>query len=287
MKRQPSRQLLVHVLAASTALLAVPAAAPAAEYGWNFTFGNLNAAVGNGILSYADAATPGLTTFGVTDGTLVPHIGGLPAAFMHVPAFTDKPNGYLLELVDTGPNGGGAYVNQFTIIFDVLSPGAANWTPFFNTEPGNGNDADWYATPGGALGIGALGYSANGVFQQDTWHRIAFAADLGAGNVSFYVDGVSVRDRAGASLLDGRFSLYSNADAGADLLLFNEGDTSGVYTHELYVASLAFVDRQLSAAELGALGGPKAEGILVPEPAAGGLLALGGALVFGLRRRRA
>jgi len=72
-----------------------------------------------------------------------------------------------------------------------------------------------------------------------------------------------IEGATGASLLDDRFSLYSNADPGPDLLLFNEGDTSGVYTHELYLASVAVVDRTLSGAEVAALGGPQAEGIFV------------------------
>src|SRR6185503_5063508 len=45
-------------------------------YEWTFEGANLDADLGNGVMSYADAATPGLTTFGTTDGSSVPHIGG-------------------------------------------------------------------------------------------------------------------------------------------------------------------------------------------------------------------
>jgi len=255
-----------------------------ADYEWNFANGNLNAAVGNGVMSYADAATPGLTTFGTTDGGAVPHIAGQAAAYMRVPAFTDGANGYLLELTDSGPNGGGGYINQYTFVFDVFSPGDLNWTPFFNTNPGNGNDADFYIDPTGRIGIAALGYSDPGVVAADAWHRVAFAADLGAGTVSYYVDGVSVKDSTSGSL-DGRFALYSNADPSADVLLFNEGDSSGDYTHELLVSSVYLTDRTLSAGEILALGGPAAAGIVVPEPGVMGLLMLGAALI-GLRFRR-
>src|SRR4029078_8743075 len=44
---------------------------------------------------------------------------------------------------------------------------------------------------------------------------------------------------------------------------FNEGDSGGVYTHALYVNSIAFTDRTMSGAEIAALGGPRAEGIFV------------------------
>jgi hypothetical protein len=144
---------------------------------------------------------------------------------------------------------------------DLLIPDSLNWTALFNTDPTNGNDADWYVAPDGSFGIGELGYSEVGLITPNTWNRLTFAADLGAGTVVFYLNGTAVMTLTGADLLDGRFSLYSNADPGPDLLLFNEGDLSGVYTHELYLASVAVVDRMLSGTEVSALGGPQAEGI--------------------------
>ncbi len=235
-------------------------------YEWTFDHANLEAALGNGVMSYADAATPGLTMFGTTDGTAVPHIGGQPASYLNVPAFTGLANGYFLTFNDSGPNGsGGAYINQFTFLFDVLIPGPLNWTALFNTNPLNANDADWYVDPTGRLGISGLAYSDPGVITANSWQRIAFVADLGAGVVTYYRDGVQVGQRAGGSLLDGRFSVYSNLDGGPDVLLFNEGNTSGVYTHALYVNSIAFTDRAMKGGEIAALGSPRAEGIFVRQ----------------------
>ena len=281
------RSRLQNVIIAGCVVALTAVQAVAADYEWGFNSGDLSTTLGNGIMAYADAATPGLTSFGTTDGGTVPHIGGNPAKYMHVPAFSATANGYHLTLNDTGPNGGGAYVNRYTVIFDVLSPGTINWTPFFNTDPANGNDADFYVASDGAIGIGALGYSGVGLVAANTWYRVAFAADLGAGTVSYYLNGTSVKDRVGTSLLDGRFSLYSNLDAGPDLLLFNEGDTTGQYTHELYVNSVAFVDRMMSSSEILALGGPNAQGIFpVPEPSVAGLVALGLMVVaLGVRRK--
>ncbi len=236
-----------------------------AVYEWNFANGNLSPTLGNGVMTCADGATTSnLTTFGTTDGTIIPHIGGKPAKFLHAPAFSAAANGYLVTLTDSGPNGGGAYLNQYTMIFDVLLPGSINWFPFFNTSPGNVNDADFYVSPDGALGIFAIGYSASGIITANTWYRIAFAADLISGTVTYYLNGNPVG--TGSAAIDGRHSIYSNADAGPDLLLFNEGDTSGVFTHAVYLSSFCFIDRTLSAAEILALGGPKARGILVPAP---------------------
>ena len=241
---------------------AIPAATNAV-YEWTFDSRNLSAAIGNGEMEYADGATAGLTAFGTTDGVSVPHIGGRPAGYLRVPAFAGVGNGYLLTFNDSGPNGGGAYINRYTVIFDVLVPGSLNYLPFFNTNPENANDADFYLVPDGGVGIGTGGYSAPGTIALNMWHRVAFVGDLVANQLRFYVNGTLVKQNNLSGLLDGRWSLYSNVDGGPDLLLFNEGDTSGQYTHEVYVSSIAFIDRALTAGELAALGGAKAAGIFV------------------------
>ena len=232
-------------------------------YEWSFDGANLDAALGNGVMSYANAATAGITSFGTTDATKVPHIAGEPAGYLAVPAFTEGADGYHLSLNGSGPNGGGGYLNRFTFIFDIFIPGPLDWTPLLNTNPQNANDADWYVDAIGRLGVGELGYSSAGVVSSNAWHRLVFAADLGSGVVTFYCDGAQVRQHTGASLLDGRFSLYSNVDDGPDVLLFNEGVTGGVYTHALHVNSIAFTDRTMDAAEIAALGSPRAEGVFV------------------------
>jgi len=237
---------------------------------WTFDGGTLAAALGTGVMSYAGPATEGLTGFGVTDGGTVPHIAGQPARYMAVPAFQDKTDGYLLTLPDLAPNGGGSFVNQYTVIMDVLVPGGVNWLPFFQTSPANpqGNDADFYLNPNGSIGIGDLGYSAAGLIQSGEWRRIAFAANLGAGAVDMYLDGLPVRQRRGASLRDGRFSLPSNVGGGANLLLFNENYGDGTnYTLDLLVGSVAFVSKTMTSSEILALGAAQAPGIFVGPPA--------------------
>lgn len=270
-------RLLVPVLASALILSTAVPATLAATYEWGFTAGDLTADLGPGIMDYR-GTTAGLTTFGTTDGSTVPHLNGVPTTYM---SFGQWPTpetdyGYTLEFSASTANGGGAYINQYTIIYDVLIPGALDWTPLFNTQLENNNDADWYVRDDGALGIGELGYSAAGVIQPDQWYRLGFTADLGAGDVRYYVDGTQVFASTGASgLLDDRFSLYSNADAGPDLLIANEGDTSGNYTHAQIYSAIAFTDRTLSDAEFAALGGPSADGIFVPEPSNAVLFAVG------------
>lgn len=263
-------------------LAAILPASAATVYEWTFNAGNLSAAAGNGTMSTVGAATPGSIAFSTTNGGSVPHIGGVSASYLSVPAFPAGLNGLQLTFGDSGPNGGGAYMNQYTILMDIYSPGAAGWQALMNTDPNNTNDADWYISDSGGLGIGALGYSANNAVSQNTWHRIAMSADLAAGTVKYYVDGTLVRTRTGASLLDSRFAIYTNTHAGADLLLFNE--SAGGSTHPLLVNSIAFTDQALGDSAIQTLGGASASGILIPEPAAATLGLLGAVAL--LRRRR-
>jgi hypothetical protein len=268
-----------------TAMFAVPVATRATNYEWSFNNANLDDAFVHGSMQAVGATVPDFTT---TNGTTIPHIGGVPAHILNVPQFTLPTDGFNLSFDASGPNGGGAFINQFTFLFDLFSPGLPDWQAIFQTDPDNttasNNDADWYIAPDSSLGIGDLGYTVPGAILQDTWYRIAFAADLSLGRVTYYINGIQVHQTA-SGVRDGRFSLYSNADAGADVRLFNEGDTSGIYTHALYINSVAFVDRELTAAEVGNLGGPNALGIFVPEPGAG-LLVLAGLLIPISRRRR-
>jgi len=240
-------------------------ATPSTAYEWDFDRGDLSASLGNGVLAYADGnVTQNLVSFGATDGTAVPHIGGQVAHYLRVPGFTSLGNGLTVTLTDSGPNGGGVYLNQFTVIYDLLVPGQVGWVPLFNTNPLNQNDADFYVADTGAVGTGPIGFSPAGTIAANTWYRLAFAADLAAGTATYCINGNPVY--TGSAGRDGRYSLYSNLDSGPDLLLFNEGDSTGVYTHEVLLSSLFFTDRTLSSAEILALGGPRARGVAVDDP---------------------
>lgn len=264
-----------------------PGALPAAEYEWTFSE-RLSIALGNGAMSYADGSvTEGLTRFGVTDGSTIPHIGGRPATYMHVPAFTGAGNGYHLKLHDSPANGGGSLINQYTVMYDLYLPGSPNWTALFNADPRNtsGNDADWYIAPDGGIGIGTGGYSPAGTIMPNTWYRIGLSVNLTANTASTYVNGTLVKQNSGTLYArDGRLALFPNNHTLHSLLLFNEASTSGVYTHELYVNTVYFTDRTLTPAQMAAFGGPNAVGIAVPEPGKWPLLGIG-TLAFMLWRQ--
>lgn len=230
-------------------------------YEWRFIQGSLAPTVGPGTLAFANAATASLTSFEIADDQTVPFMNGQSTHYLRAPGFTSTGNGYLATFTQTGPNGGGVYLNQFTLVWDLLVPSPLGWVPLFNTNPENANDADLYLDPTGRVGIGAIGHSPAATIRPDTWHRVAFVADLAAGTVRYHVDGQLVF--TGNAALDGRHSLYSNIDPGPDLLLFNEGDTSGVYTHEVCLSSFFCVDRPLNLEEIQTLAGPIPEGVTI------------------------
>ena len=102
------------------------------------------------------------------------------------------------------PNGGGHFVNQYTLLMDVMFPAASSgqWRALFQTDPFNhdGNDAEFYVgnslrlrTPTAWAPTGQF----NGSLAPDTWYRIAFAVDLAAPagrQLSKYVNGVKVAE---------------------------------------------------------------------------------------------
>ena len=269
------------------ALAVCARAALGAEFMWNFANGNLSPASqvgGAAILDYFNGSQ-GVTSFGNTaSDPNVPDTPGGPTSFLHALPFGDGGRGgYGLDYVGVTPNGGGAYVNNFTIGYDALLP-LLNWTALFNTNLNHDNDADFYVAPDGAVGIAALGYSPPGVITPNQWHRIVFTHDRTNNRSAFYVDGVEVFSGT-AGALDDRYSLYTDDNAGLDMLIFGEGDASGNYTNDMYVASVYFADRALSREEAIGLGGVTPGGIVVPEPGVAACLAWAGAV--GLWRGRA
>lgn len=276
--------VLLPIIAASAAALT---GAHAATTAINFDggFGPVSSSGGPAAISYYDATTQGLTVFGMTDAAPIPDFPDGPGPYLFHPAFGNGgAGGYAIDFAPGtfGGNGGGAFVNDYTIVTDILVP-AVGWTAIFNTNPNHANDADFYISPSGQVGIGALGYSASGVISANQWYRLAFVQDATNNTVDYYVDGVSVFSGA-AGAVDGRFSLYTGANPGADLVFQGEGDSSGNYSNAAYIGSMLVADRAYSGSEIAALGGASALG-LAPEPSRLFFGALGLAGIF-LRRRR-
>ena len=151
------------------------------------------------------------------------------------------------------PNGGGAFVNQYTLVLDVMFPdtAASGWASLWQTNAANANDGDWFVKSGAGVGISG---NYGGVVEDGVWHRLALVVDLVAGTFTAYVDGVLAMENTGLAL-DGRWSLDPEA------ILFADEDQENSAG---FVNSVQIRDVALTADEIEALGGPSASGIPLP-----------------------
>jgi len=213
---------------------------------WDFNSSNLVATVGTDLAYRGD--TEAYTTF--TTAT----IGGSDAIVMGFPAAT-VDQGYTMTH-GIAPNGSGSYVNQYTLIMDIMFPSASSglYRALWQTSQGNANDADLFV--GSNNGIGISG-TYEGAILPDTWHRVAFVFDLtlSAGRLKKFIDGTLVGTQTLSAGVDGRWSLDPTA------LLFTDEDGE---TAAGFVNSIQIHDKALSLIEISALGGPSAAGIPIP-----------------------
>jgi len=213
---------------------------------WDFNGGNLSATVGTAIAYRGDTAA----TTAFTSAT----IGGQTALVMIFPA-TTASQGYIMTH-GIAPNGGGSSVNQYTLILDVMFPTASSgqWRSFFQTNPDNSNDGDFFVNPGNCIGISG---EYQGTILANTWHRVAFAVDLTATSSKLrkFIDGVQVGTQDNGFALDGRWALLPTA------LLFADDNNE---TRAGFVNSIQIRSEAMLPADIAALGGATALGIPLP-----------------------
>jgi hypothetical protein len=238
------------VLSSPAVLTVNPVPPPRLTGQWDFQNGDLAATMGLP-LEFFDAKIQTDTTFGTTTGFGIGDIAGTPAnvlRFLH----SSSPWGGYKMYHNASPNGGGIYVNQYTLVFDVYYPAASNnrWRTFFQSATGNNNDGEFFVNTGNGIGVSG-NYQGN--VSPDAWHRIAFAVDLSSPlspAVAKWIDGVKVGYQTGLSGgFDGRFSL----DPSALLFADNDGDQS-----ETYVSSVQFWNGKLPDPLLASMGAPTA-----------------------------
>jgi len=152
------------------------------------------------------------------------------------------------------PNGGGAKVNEWTLLIDFWYPPSSLSDPpngfndLFQTDPTNADDSDWTINSSGGIGIGAVGYcDAFGyTTQATTWYRMVVVVDNGVRH-DLYIDGVEIF-KGNEQGIDGRFSL---ADT---ILLFAAGNNQDGDDATINVSTVAIWDVPLSSNEIFTLG---------------------------------
>ena len=142
------------------------------------------------------------------------------------------------------PNGGGAYVNEWSVLMDVKIPTGSigHWVSLYQTSTSNGNDADCFVGTDRTLGVGDTGYSRNKV-NGETWYRIVISVDNGS-FYKIYVNGLPWLNGTAQSI-DGRFSLDPQ-------ILFFADDNGDDYP--IQCTNLAIWGQALSDSDVSALG---------------------------------
>ena len=225
---------------------------------WDFLSTNLAASYGID-LQFFDATVRADTTFGTTTSFGIGDINGVPTPVMHFIPSVPQWGGYVMTH-GAAPNGGGGYVNQYTLIYDLYFPPGADgmWRSLWQTSPGNGNDGDLFvgdANSGNGIGISSV---YDGVVTASAWHRLAFAFDLTGTEtgtaptplLTKFIDGVKVGSQILYDGMDGRWSLDPTA------LLFASDAADADVAPEAYVSSVQFSNGRRPDAFLEALGGP-------------------------------
>ncbi len=200
-----------------------------------------------------NAPDPGAATVGAPL-QLVGPAESITGAYAEDGAIRIGEGSYYVCTHGIAPNGGGAKVNEWTLLIDFSYPASSlsdppnGYNDLFQTDPTNADDSDWTITSSGAVGIGAVGYSdAYGYrTQADTWYRMVIVVDNGV-RYDVYFDGVQIF-KGTPQGIDGRFSL---AEA---LLLFAAGYNQDGDDATINVSTVAIWDTPLSANDILTLG---------------------------------
>jgi hypothetical protein len=146
-------------------------------------------------------------------------------------------------------NGGGTYVNQYSVAFDIRLPVLGTYYALLNTSPTNSNDGEVWINRSGQLGHGT--YSAERL-EANVWYRVVFSVDLAIGERRYFVNGRLVHRQVGDKL-DGRFAINSMRAEKPFFTLFadSNGDSAPIDVRQVALWNYALPEQAVSA-----LGGP-------------------------------
>lgn len=228
-----------------------------------------------GLWDFANPADPGAATVGndLTVGGSPLHHASLPddhgTSLEGVLTTEGGLDSWLTAYPDLPANGGGVYVNQYSIVVDLFTPADSRgtWRPVFQTNASPvGNDADYWVRNGDSrLGVSDLGYSS-APLDETSWTRLVITVDLTlrGGDAKTYLDGNHFFTHPGDPAVDGRLSLYA-ADATNVLHFFS--DNTAAENPPMHVGMIALFEGILTSEEAAALGPAGAPVVLDPDNA--------------------
>ena len=152
------------------------------------------------------------------------------------------PGSYYKMQHQMPPNGGGTFVNEYTLQYDFKVPSTGVWHSFFQTDMSNSNDGDFFINTSGNIGVAAVGYSVYKISPNE-WYRMVISVKNGSHFIC-YLDGNPLIS-GNIQDINGRFSLESMLLVFAD----ENGEDANIYCSELAIWNQALTAAQ--AAELG------------------------------------
>jgi hypothetical protein len=167
---------------------------------------------------------------------------------------------YFLAKHGIEPNGGGAKVNNYSIMIDFKLPVDERYC-FYQTNLANTDDVDFYLRPNMyELGIGSVYTDLKAdPIRSGVWYRLVVAAQLGE-SLKYYLNGREIYSNTGGegdAAVDSRLALDP-----AGVLLFADEDGED---KPLYVAQVTIWDQPLTADDVAALGEAGSNDYLVFE----------------------
>jgi hypothetical protein len=169
------------------------------------------------------------------------------------PSGTDKAvkigvGSYFKAIHGIEANGGGAKVNEYTLLIDFKVASTGRYYSFMQTDLTNTSDGEIFINGDGKIGISG-GYYSEPAVEADTWYRYVLTVKCGE-LWKQYLNGKLLNevasDHDGKMNVDDRFALDP-----AGVLLFADEDGED---NEIHVAATAVYDYALSADEVAVLG---------------------------------
>ena len=233
---------------------------------WDFAQADLSARTGQALEFFDPNQTGGArqkARFGLTSALGVPDIPGAASPVVAIPAFL-ADEGIVMPLA-FAPNGGGYFLNQYTILMDVCLPAssAGQTITLLHTHHKHSLQSEFYIDARGGIGASPPFY---GALSPGVWHRIGIVVDLTRppdrrtpvedGNVRHYIDG---RLAGQESLCRAIPAIDSNYALRPINLLFT--DSRSGFRAPLVVGAIQVRNYPMSADEIALLARPSADGI--------------------------
>jgi len=193
---------------------------------------------------------------GMVSSFNLPALSGGDATVTYLPALGASQ---VVQVKATGGLPAGTVLKSYSLVYDLLVPaGQGSAFSFLQTDSDNTSNGDLFLQRNGTTGGIGINGDYEGAFTYGEWHRVAFTIKENGSSVLItkYIDGVMVGD---TSMSSSRYPL----DLSNGFYLFSENDGE---TSSAYVSSVLITDKLYTDAEIAALGGAKAGGIVATAP---------------------